>query len=96
MHTQPGLLGTLEKSERIQKCVGYELKVCLKYSEFESFRYYCKINRIKIVNIQYFEDIVCNIELNQKMREKLMKDYDTKKVNILKLEFLSIKYIDKV
>ena len=30
------------------------------------------------------------------MREKLMKDYDTKKVNILKLEFLSIKYIDKV
>ena len=91
-----GLLGALEKSEKIQKCVGYELKVCLKYSEFESFRYYCKINRIKIVNIQYFEDIVCNIELNQKMREKLMEDYDTKKVNILKLEFLSIKYIDKV
>ena len=66
------------------------------YSEFENFKYYCKKNKINIKKINYSENVVCNIELEESEKEKLLKDYREKKINIAKINSLSIKYINKV
>ena len=71
------------------------MKVELDYSAFETFKHYCKNNEINVVNSEYKEDIVCKIELEDSKKEKLIKDFETKKVNIKKLEELSKKFITK-
>ena len=92
---QNSLLLAIEKSEQIYKVLGEELKIVLDYSEFESFKYYCKNNEIKITNIEYLENIICKIELEEKKKEKLIKDYETKNIKIKEINELYKKYITK-
>ncbi len=89
------LLNAIEKSEKITKCLGEELQVELEYNEFENFKYYCKKNKINIVNVKYQEYIECIISLEFCKKEKLMKDYEGKNIVIKNLKELSIKYITK-
>lgn len=90
------LIEAIGKSEKQEKCLGNEIKLKIEYSEFENFKYYCKKNKINIINIEYSENIVCNIELDASKKEKLLEDYREKKINISKINSLSIKYINKV
>ena len=92
---QNSLLLAIEKSEQIYKVLGEELKIVLDYSEFEGFKYYCKNNQIKITNIEYLENIICKIELEEKKKEKLIKDYETKNIKIKEINELYKKYITK-
>ena len=85
----------IESSNIIEKQIGFELKVTIEYNNFEIFKYYCKNNDINIVNTEYLENIVCKIELEDEKKEKLMKDYDTKKIYLKNLEVISKKYIEK-
>ena len=85
----------IESSNIIEKQIGFELKVTIEYNNFEIFKYYCKNNDINIVNTEYLENIVCKIELEEEKKEKLMKDYDTKKIYLKNLEVISKKYIEK-
>ena len=89
------LLQVIEKSERIEKCYGHELEVSLEYNEFENFKYYCKNNKINIVETQYLENIVCKIELEESESNQLKKDFETRKINIKKINDFSKKYITK-
>ena len=90
------LIKAIEKSQKQEKCLGCEIKLKIKYSEFENFKYYCKKNNINIIKLIYNENIVCNIELKEKEKEKFLKDYREKKINIDEINSLSIKYINKV
>lgn len=85
----------IEEAEKQECCKGFELFVNTVYSEFETFKYYCKKNNINIVNIEYNETIDIKIELNEESKNKLLKDFETKKVNIKDLKILSEKYIIK-
>lgn len=89
------LLQVIEKSERIEKCYGHELDVILDYNEFENFKYYCKNNKINIVETQYLENIVCKIEIEEKAKNLLISDFETKKINLKYIKELSKKYITK-
>ena len=89
------LLQAIEKSERIEKCYGHELEVVLEYNEFENFKYYCKNSKINIVETQYLENIVCKIETEEKVKNQLISDFETKKLNLKYLKELSKKYITK-
>jgi len=89
------LLQAIEKSEKIKKCYGQELEVFLEYNEFENFKYYCKNNKINIVETQYLENIVCKIELEESESNQLKKDFETRKINIKKINDFSKKYITK-
>ena len=82
-------------SEKIKKCYGQELEVFLEYNEFENFKYYCKNNKINIVETQYLENIVCKIELEESESNQLKKDFETRKINIKKINDFSKKYITK-
>lgn len=89
------LMLAIEKSKKVQKCIGEELEATLEYNELESFKYYCKKNQINITNLEYQENITCKIEMEQAQKEKLMEDYNTKKIKISKIKELNKKYITK-
>lgn len=89
------LLKVIEKSKRVVKTRGYELEVELEYNFFERFKFYCKKNNINIINSQYLDSIVCTIELEEKEKNKLLRDFDEKSINIKGVKLVSTKYITK-
>ena len=89
------VLQAIDKSIKIEKCYGQELEIELNYNEFEKFKYYCKNNKINIIHVQYLDNIVCKIELEEHIKHKLMKDFETKNINIKNIKELSKKYITK-
>ena len=89
------LLQAIEISNKVEKCYGQELKVVLDYNEFENFKYYCKNNKINIVDNQYLENIVCKIEVEEQVKNQLISDFETKKLNLKDIKELSKKYITK-
>lgn len=89
------LMQAIEASIKLEKCLGQEMEVLLEYSEFENFKYYCKNNKINIVDSQYNENIVCRIELEEVAKQKLVQDFEIKNINIKNIKELSKKYITK-
>ena len=89
------LLKAISSSKLCKKCLGVEMEVVLEYSNYENFKYYCKNKEISIVDVQYDEEIVCKIELEDDKRMQLLEDFETKKVMIQNLKDLSQKYISK-
>lgn len=89
------LLQAIDKCSIIKKCFGEELEIELEYSKLESFKYYCRNNKISIVDFQYKESIICKIELEEEVKQKLIEDFKSKKVNLKNIKELSKKYITK-
>lgn len=88
-------LNAIEIAEKVEKSIGIEFEVELEYNNLESFKYYCKINNIFINDIKYFDIINCKIQLEEEKKAKLVEDFETKKVNLINLKFLSKKIINK-
>ena len=89
------LLQAIDKCSIIKKCFGEELEIELEYSELENFKYYCRKNKISIVDFQYKESIICKIELEEEVKQKLIEDFKSKKVNLKNIKELYKKYITK-
>lgn len=85
----------LEKSIRVRNILGIKMEVILEYNEYEKFKYYCKINEINIQNVKYEENIVCNITLEEKTKEKLISDFEIKNIKIKNLKEFDKTYIEK-
>lgn len=85
----------IEKSEKIQKCQGYEMLVLMDYNEYNQFKYYCRDNNIFMANVEYGEYIECRIELNGEKKQKLEEDFNTKSIILKKVKELDKKYITK-
>ena len=81
--------------KKIEECIGLEAEVELDYNNLETFKYYCKKNDIYIKDYEYSEKIICKIQLEECSKERLIADFNTKKVNLIKLKFLSKKLIEK-
>ena len=92
---QKSLMLALEDCKKIIKVLGESLEVKLAYSDLESFKYYCKNNKINIVDIDYKEDIVCKIELEEDKKAKLLEDYEIKNIKLNNIKELDKKYINK-
>lgn len=88
-------LKAIETSEKIGKCIGQEAEVKIEYNDLEYFKYYCKINNIFIENIVYSDIVICKIHVEDEIKPRLMTDFETKKINLVNLEFLSKKLINK-
>lgn len=89
---------TLNAISKVEKQIiieGYEMETVIEYSEFEKFRYYCNKNCINITDLKYEEKIFCKIALNEEKKEKLIKDYEQKKINLSYLKLLDKKIIAK-
>ncbi|MEI3395405.1 MAG: YigZ family protein [Clostridia bacterium] len=88
-------LNAIDLADKIEKCIGLEFQVTLDYNNFESFKYYCRKNRINIINIEYTDIIICKIQLEEEKKAILVKDFETKNINLMELKFLSKKIINK-
>lgn len=89
------LLEAISISKIVEKCSGEEFEVKIEYNYLEIFKHYCKANDILIIESQYSDIIICKIELDEKNKEKLLEDFETKKVKLIDLKFLSKKIINK-
>lgn len=85
----------IEKSVKLFKVEGKEIKIKLDYSNFESFKYYCRTKEINITNVEYFEDIILKIEMENSRMETFLKDIETKTLNIKEIQVIGEKYINK-
>ena len=85
----------LEKSEYLELIKGIEYEVKIEYPQFEKFKYYCKMNDIKIKDTSYTEEIVCKIEMEEDKKERLLQDYALKNIYLLDIKETSKKYLEK-
>lgn len=88
-------LNAIKISEKIEKTIGIEAEIEIEYNNLENFKYYCKINNIFIENFSYSNTIICKIQLEEEIKQRLINDFETKKINLLDLKFFSKKIINK-
>ena len=75
---------------------GYEAEIVISYQDIEKFKYYCEKNNIKILNIEYTENIKCIIEITEKEKDMFSpKNIVGKIIDILKFKIIGKKYIIK-
>lgn len=89
------LLKAIDQANIIKKCLGEELEVTLDYNAFENFKYYCKNNKINIINADYTESIVCRIEIEEDVKDKLLNDFNAKNIILKEIKTISKKYVVK-
>ena len=56
---------------------------------------FCKKNNINIDKIDYSDKIVCNIQFEELQKEEILFDFEKKNINLINLQFLSKKLIEK-
>ena len=85
----------INKSEKIEKCIGIEAEVQIEYNNLEIFKHYCKVNNIIIGDFVYSDKIFCKIQLQENKKQRLIDDFETKKINLIDINFLDKKLINK-
>lgn len=85
----------IEKSTKVIKVIGIEMTIELDYSNLEKFKYYCKNNNINIKKIDYMDNIILKIEMEESVKEKIIEDIKNKKLNIQNFSEGERKCIDK-
>ena len=85
----------IEQSDLITKIRGIEAEVKLDYSNLESFKYFCRNNNVKIIDIEYLEDVILKIEMEKNVKNIILNKIETKTLNIKKIEVLMEKFINK-
>ena len=90
----------VEQSELIQKEPGMEVELEIDYNDNEKFKYYCQKNNVKIIKIEYTENILYKIELNEKEYKKIEERNKTNNkqldINIKNIKLKCRKYVKKV
>ena len=77
------LTGAVVNSVKVKQTSGYNIDCFLEYNQFEKFQYYCKTCSIHISNVEYLDNIVCKISLEEGKKDKLLKDINEKNINII-------------
>lgn len=88
-------INAISNSEKIVKCQGIEAELELEYNNLELFKYYCKNQEIRIINIEYFDKIICKIQIENSKSAKMLQDIEEKRINIIRINMFDKKYIDK-
>lgn len=89
------VLKAIDNSTKVKKSKGLEATAEVEYNTIDNFKYYCKINNIHIINMEYSNVVICKIELENSIKEKLIDDIGTKKININNLKIICEKFINK-
>lgn len=87
-------LKALEKTEYIDKIIGYKVKIYVEYDQLDKFKYYANKSSLKIINTEYLENIEIIVEMQKEKLEEFTNDNIKKTFKILKYDILEEKYID--
>ena len=88
-------IDAIELTEKIQMQEGVELEVTLEYPNFELFKVYCNKRNISIININYDEKIICNIEMKKENKKSFLEDIEKQNVKLLENKEICSKFIKK-
>lgn len=88
-------LNALEKCQIVEKCMGTEIECKIEYNYLETFKYYCRKNKINIVDFEYSNIIICKIQIEESEVYKFVDDFDKKNINLIEYRILSKKIINK-
>lgn len=88
-------INVIKESKIVLKVEGLELMLKLDYSNLETFRYYCKKNDINIIDIEYLEDVIVKVQIEKKIKSKMLGDIESKALIIKDFQELKSKYINK-
>ncbi len=88
-------LMAIEQSEKVEVYLGKEYEIRVEYSNLENLKYYCRKNNINITKIEYSNQIMCNLEMENQKISKFLEDIEKRTVNILEYREIKEKYIRK-
>ena len=89
------LANAIERAEKILQVKGVEIEVTVDYNQFEKLQYYCRKNDIQIVNVNYFDNIICKLDLEDCKKDKLLEDFNNRSINLVDVKILNKKLISK-
>lgn len=89
------LSGAIDSAIKEKQIIGISMEVSLDYNQLEKFQYYCRINEIEITKIDYLDNIICKIAIEENKKDKFLQDYNEKNLNILKLEIFGKTFVTK-
>lgn len=84
----------MEKTKYIEKIIGYKVKLCIGYDELEQLKYFANKSKLKIINIEYLENIEVIIEMQEEKLAQFTNNNNKKALKILKYDILEEKFID--
>lgn len=84
----------LEKVEYVNKIEGYQVKLCIEYDKLEHLKYYVSKRNLKIINIEYLENVEVIVEMSRESLEEFTNSNNKKTLKVLKCDILKEKYID--
>lgn len=84
----------LEKATIVEKSKGYEAKIVIDYNYLEPLKYYLKKMKIKIIKIDYLEQIEIIIEVLEEKSNLLTNNYNNCNFNISKYDLIKEKYVE--
>lgn len=82
----------IEKSKIVLKQEGYVVEIEIEYRDFDRLKYFCKTNEIKIINSQYLENIIVEVEIKQNQKF-LFDSCENLNFNPIKCNIIKEKYI---
>ena len=85
----------IEKSIKILQSEGYLAEVRLDYNNLDGFKYYCNNSNINIIDINYSDVVICKIEFSSNLKEKIVTDFENKKIMINDLKVICKKIVNK-
>jgi len=88
-------LEAIDNAHFVIEEMGYEMCLEISYNDFEKFNYYCKKNNINILNSEYTDKVICNIELNNEEKEKIVNNLEELSFKIENYKIIKEKNIRK-
>lgn len=84
----------IENANIVKKARGEMMEIEITYPEFEKLKYYCEKSKIKINDIKYSENIICQLEILENNSNRILEDLDKKSIYIKSYKMLNKRFIN--
>lgn len=84
----------LESTKIVNKKKGYQVKIITAYDQMEQFNYYANKNNLKVVKIEYLENIEITVEVSDELLNEITNINNNNPLKIIKYDILKEKFID--
>lgn len=84
----------LEKAKIVNKKKGYQVKIITTYNQIEQFNYYVNKNKLRVINMEYLENIEIMVEMVEEQLKEITNNNSKNPLKIIKYDILKEKYVD--
>ena len=84
----------LEKTKIVNKKKGYQVKIITTYDQIEQFNYYVNKNKLRVINMEYLENIEIMVEMVEEQLKEITNNNSKNPLKIIKYDIVKEKYVD--